>query len=43
MMNDPTKKERRACIRYILTMLRQMSIYKLREALEAVTDIYTGR
>ena len=39
MMNYE-KAERRACIRFILFMLRNMSIKKLNESLAAVIEIY---
>lgn len=39
-MRNCEKAERKACIRFILYMLKNMSIVKLHETLDAVIDIY---
>ena len=39
-MIDYQKKERKAYIRFILFMLKNMNMHQLRKALDAVTGIY---
>ena len=39
-MIDYQKKERRAYIRFIVFMIKSMSIHQLRKTLEEVTKIY---
>lgn len=36
------KKERQACIRFIVSLMKNMSIVQLRRALEAVLKIANG-